>query len=633
MPDPSKNAGCSENRRLRPLIGGLCRLAPLALSCSLGVNAAWATAAIINSPYTANPGDVITLEGSGFGTHPTVYVQPLNSGASAITPLEAQDNVIVVQIPATMAASLYTVWINDNVSSTSNKIALNAPQPFQFDRADINTNLAFRIYGRNMVIKGLTPTLTLVDTQTNAQLPATNCGGESIQVSCVAPAGVTAGHVYQAIVSNGYASALAPTTVLGHANAPNEYFRIGLSWGLEYIYQNGPNYRPGQNGSVESDHHIWNVQTDPEMTVHATGNGVTNDAPAIQAALEQVGRNGGGIVYLPPGTYNVGMTGLVLRPRTVLQGHSSNDTTIIYGPTTQQGSSFSMTGIQIPDNATLTGIADLSLKNLDQLSQHVVNLDERGQTLSKFFIQRVNWDLGAGRSLYFNGDRIAIENSTIHQANNNQNIQPDGSGGVGPIYSDPVSNLTFTGNTISWYTNENLFNNVVTALIDNNHFTRIADTIAAGPAQLSWPHIDNHPIVVGQPIQRTQGRPLTINFGKNILITNNTFDVANGPLYYNWNDGETILNEASGREDMGVLAGADGSSATAQPKSSGAWNYFSNSMIVIVSGKGAGQWRHITQNNGNSFTVDQPWLVIPWRETILWSLFQASRTRLSLIID
>ena len=95
---------------------------------SSGLPTGSAKAAIINYPFTAHPGDVITLEGSGFGAKPTVYVQPLNSAAVQVAPKAGQDNVVVVQIPQTMAFSVYTVWVYDNVSSTSNKIALNTPQ-------------------------------------------------------------------------------------------------------------------------------------------------------------------------------------------------------------------------------------------------------------------------------------------------------------------------------------------------------------------------------------------------------------------------------------------------------------------------------------------------------------------------
>ncbi len=611
MTRPDKAVRLSGKLSGRHLTGSVCLLLQTALFCLGGANAAGAAAAIINAPYSAAPNDVITLQGSGFGSNPTVHIQPGASAAIQVAPLEAQDNVVVVQIPATLAPNLYTIWISDNVSSTSNTIAINAPQVANFQFADIYPGQTPQIFGRNMCMKGQTPTVTLVDTQTGAHLPAvalTPCGSP-LSVGFHVPDAVIPGRAYQAIVSNGYASSVTQNTALAHAGGA-DHFRIGQAWALDYITANGPGYKPGAAGSVERDHHVFDVTTDPELILHAAGDGVANDAPAIQAALDKASANGGGLVYLPAGVYNLATTGINIRPGVVLQGHSSSDTKITFGPTTRQGSSFRMTGVAIPNNASLTGIADLSIQNVDALSQFVVNLSTGGGTLNKFFIQRVNWNLGTGRSIYVNGDRIAVENSTITQANNNQDVLANGFGSVGPIYWAPVSNLVFTNNTISWWTGETLFNNVDGAFIDSNHFTRHADTIVAGQAQTSWPYVGN-PIVVGQKIQRTQGRPLTINIGKNIIVTHNIFDVANGPLYYNWNDGETILNEAVGYDDMGVLASAGASSATARPKSAGSWNYFRNSMIIIVSGKGAGQWRHITQRSGDDFTVDQPWLVTP----------------------
>ena len=67
-----------------------------------------------------------------------------------------------------------------------------------------------------------------------------------------------------------------------------------------------------------------------------------------------------------------------------------------------------MNGFFIPNGATLTGIANLSVQNVDTLSQKVLNLNAN-VPLSKFFIKNVNWNLGTGRDLYFKGDRIAVE--------------------------------------------------------------------------------------------------------------------------------------------------------------------------------------------------------------------------------
>jgi hypothetical protein len=50
----------------------------------------------------------------------------------------------------------------------------------------------------------------------------------------------------------------------------------------------------------------------------ATGNGTTDDNPAIQSAIDAAKAAGGGVVFLPPGTYSI--TGISIPPRVELMG-------------------------------------------------------------------------------------------------------------------------------------------------------------------------------------------------------------------------------------------------------------------------------------------------------------------------
>ncbi len=598
--------------RLRMLL--LAGVRAFAYSTGFWIAAAVAAEAgpvIISYPFTVHPGDVISLEGSGFGAAPKVYLKPsLQAAPIVLATKTADDGTVVVELPKTSAFDLYNVWIA-NGAATSPQIVLNAPHPMHFDNAEIVSGAHFRIFGRNLYVNAKAPAVTLVDAQTKAQLKATVATATSspYYLDVVAPSGVIAGHAYQANVSNGYAAALTDPTILGHAPG-TDHFAIGQPWAYDFIYADGPTYKAGVKGTNQADHHVFNVKTDPSLTVLAKGDGKTNDAAAISAAIRLAGVNGG-VVYLPAGVYNIGSTSIAMRSNVVLQGAGAASTKIILGPAAAGG-------FYVAGGMQMVGFVDLSIQNVDLTSNYIVNLGTGNQPVNKLFLQRVNWNFGSGKGLVLQGDRIAIQNSTFTQAINYQNGDPaQKTGGMGPIYITSASNVQFRNNAVTWATAQNAMKDVVNAVVENNVFTRSAsDYVIVGAAQLTWPN-NGYPLHVGDRIQRVMGRQLAFNFGKNVVLQNNVFKSADGVLKYNWNDGELIQNEGGGwdeREDTGTVTAASATSITDAGKCDGtcAWGYYPNySMIVVVSGAGAGQWRRITAQNGNSFAVDKPFDVIP----------------------
>ncbi|WOJ91636.1 glycosyl hydrolase family 28-related protein (plasmid) [Methylocapsa polymorpha] len=574
---------------------------------------------IFNQPFTANPGDIVSIEGSGFGASPQLYFKPSRQASAAVlTPVQGANAIVQFRVPKTASFDQYEIWVSDGVTQSAH-VFINAPRAMQFDTPEIAPGGSFRIFGRNLYVNGVAPKITFVDTQTGGSLGATfNTNGnyDAYRLAVIAPSGVVAGRTYQVIVSNGYGTATADQTILARASGVDHY-GLGVPWALDFIYQNGPTYQAGVKGTNENDHHVYDVTTDPALTVHAKGDGVTDATAAIQQAIDLANSHGGGVVYLPAGTYRLASPNngyLALRSGVVLQGHSNADTKITFGPTSPQGSSYKYTGIVWATDSQLSGIADLSLQNVDTKSQYVTNALPYGDNGGRIFLQRVNWNLGAGRSIFLLGNKIVIENSTFTQASNSQNLQPNGNSGLGPLYISPVSNLLFKNNTISWFSGQVLINDLTNGVIEGNHFTRNADQIMATAQQASWPYI-NKAIAVGDVIQRGEGRQLSINFGKNIVIHSNTFDTSGYPLKYNWNDGETILSEGGGpyrRGDTGLATAATALTISGNSSCSAcSWNYYPNSIVSIVTGAGAGQIRNIVSRSNNTFTIDQPWDVVP----------------------
>jgi Pectate lyase superfamily protein len=268
--------------------------------------------------------------------------------------------------------------------------------------------------------------------------------------------------------------------LLGHATNGDDHFQLGVPWGRDYVYQNGPSY----NGTVDNaDHHVFNVTNDPFITPHAKGDGIADDQPAIQAAINFAAKHMG-VVYLPAGTYRLASpsgSGINMASNVVLQGHSASDTTILMGPATAQPSSYTFWGFSWMKGTAMSGLADISIKNIDTRSQSVRNIVAPSD--SKLFLQRVNWDLGTG--IFFSvtdTDRVVIANSTFHHAINNQHPDPSrpGYSGVGPFWFERLTNFTFRDNNIRWASGGNAFLTLKNGVFERNHFTRSASDKITG---------------------------------------------------------------------------------------------------------------------------------------------------------
>ncbi|RRB09659.1 hypothetical protein EHT87_31115, partial [Larkinella knui] len=134
------------------------------------------------------------------------------------------------------------------------------------------------------------------------------------------------------------------------ATAPGQdYFQLGVGWAAKLDF-----YR-----------NVYNVKTDPRLTLKATGDGVANDQPALQQAIDRATADGGGIVYLPAGTYKLMLHPyfeyLRMRNRVVVQGAGKDQTLIKFGYEPQT----SHLGLDWPVGTRQAGLADLSLLNID----------------------------------------------------------------------------------------------------------------------------------------------------------------------------------------------------------------------------------------------------------------------------
>jgi Pectate lyase superfamily protein len=337
---------------------------------------------MFNVPATAAPGNIVSLEGSGFGSSPKIYFRPFTSTAPISVKIKGDNNYVAFQVPSSLSFDVYFIAVSDGSSWSRSGWIIRK----RCNSTSRTLLPSFRIFGHNLYVAPAPASVILADTYTGEWLTAAVDVSKSdpYSLTVIAPAGVLPGHWYRARVTSGSNWTYTSDCLFGHATNGDDHFQLGVPWGRDYVYQNGPSY----NGTVDNaDHHVFNVTNDPFITPHAKGDGIADDQPAIQAAINFAAKHKG-VVYLPAGTYRLASpsgSGINMASNVVLQGHSASDTVILMGPATAQPSSYTFWGFSWMKGTTMSGLADISIKNIDTRSQSVCNI-----------VAPSNWDLGTG---------------------------------------------------------------------------------------------------------------------------------------------------------------------------------------------------------------------------------------------
>ncbi|PSB45428.1 hypothetical protein C7B80_16895 [Cyanosarcina cf. burmensis CCALA 770] len=531
---------------------------------------------IFNYSISGEPGDVIGIQGSKFGSNPQVFLsRPSNSRIQLKVVNKGNDYVSVI-IPEGESLGLYKIQVSDGTNS-SKEVYLNRAHAMSFDTPEIAANGKFRIFGRNLLLPGATPTVRFVNPSTGASLNATviTTGSDAYVLSVKAPSGISPAVLYDVYVSNGFGDRTGETkadnTLLG-LKGGTDHWQLDVGWAGDYNFYNN----------------VYNVKTDPRLSIHAVGDGVRDDRAAIQNAISVAAKAGGGVVRLPAGVYKLvipaNTVGISMISRVVLEGEGRDKTIIKYG----YGNNPSALGgyaLVWQDKTNVAGIADLTIQNLNQGGNWLKSMRKSGNA-SEIFIQRVGFNMNSADMIYLeNMKKLAILNSTFTQTLNERNR--------GPLSLDDNVYMVFRGNKVTRATGWYGVNRVSNSVIENNRFTRNGG-------------YQNLPESI---------RELTLNFSTNIALLNNTFDVVNGPIVSK-NDGETILSEGGGAkrpdESVGTVSSAGSQILQDSTKSWNSSTFTNKAIVTIVSGKGSGQWRTITGlASNNTLKLDRPWDIIP----------------------
>jgi fibronectin type 3 domain-containing protein/sarcosine oxidase gamma subunit len=568
----SKGA-CNRHPRHFAVNQGWCIPLTLAIAIQfLFASALSAAPVVFNWSNISNPGDVVSLQGSGFGSGPTVWCSTNGGTAAELTVVNSGNNVVQFQMPSPLGQ--YAVYVK-NGSTASNTVYVNQAKPMHFDTPEVAESGTFRIFGRNLFATGFTPVVTFVSGSNN-YTATINSGPTYNTLSVTAPSSIPNG-TYSVYVSNGMgtlatAEALCPVQMT-IVTAGSDTFGLGVPWAANLTF--------GSN--------VYNVETDSRLTVHAVGNGTNNDEPAIQDAINIASTAGGGVVYLPAGTFLLEVSSgpaLSMANDVVIEGDGQSSTTMEYGYGTP-GSNFYAVSFY---GVTESGLCDLSITNLNQGNAWTnINSIATGGTCSQLFMVDVTANIGPCQQMYWTGNLMVIKGCsftalyTIITMGESTNFR--------------VSNNTFT---------QTLGVNLSLAglgtdygVVENNTFSLNANggTVVSGNTR--------HGIALG--------------FAHNIAILNNTWSVFNGTPTYN-NDGESILSEGGAGGRTGEETGTVTSATSTTVNTSQSIAYIAGTVIAIVNGTGTGQWRTISGRSGSTLTVSSAWAVTP-DSTSVYSIF------------
>ena len=565
---------------------------------------------IFNYTESAEPGETIGLQGYGFCEKSKIWYALLNNEGTEVKPskelmaLTQSDIYIAVQIPEGEQTGIYAIWVvNNDIWSPPVFINKARVKTAEFD--EIMPGCRFRVFGSNMKIGDFNPMARLVD-KFGVSYNVTMKSVDDNIAELTTPENLKVGESYKLYVNNGAGGKMGESVFeesIFVREKKDDLLRLEVPWG----------------GDFDFAKNVYNVKTDKRLQLKAMGDGVTNDQKAIQMAIDMAASQGGGVVYLPAGSYKIEYEsgcGILMQSRVVLRGAGKEKTIIKYG----YGKPFSTErvkgkygwplgwpdcrlegmGLVFPGFISTCGLSDLSFVNVNECGHflHTVkNMPEGGE---KVFVKNCYFDFSNGWGLTLvNIDKLLVSNSDF------KSITVDVRGINAPTRTWPWDfknsyNMVVRDNHYFYNAGRFGVNGCHHALFENNVFVRNGDYQAKG---------------------ETGG--LNMDYVTDMIILNNSFLVKGHPILAR-NQGETILSQGGDPNQMTLGTVSEATAITIKDSKqewqdftdrvSTAWQYAvhpTNYMIAIVSGKGAGQWRTIIHNNDTVLTVDRPWDVIP----------------------
>lgn len=527
------------------------------------------------------PSQNFTIYGDGISISSIVYAKldtdnsnpntpPLDATQITIIQTDSLEKFIVCKLPNTIPSGIYNIWIQNNFGY-SLPIKANLPRILYLSEMEAWQGQKVKIIGRNFSGPEFESTLNTKIRLKNGEntyyqeVTDLNPYKAEFEISSTTPTSAT----YEVELSNDnglHWNTLNNGQLLTIKNIGLDLFNLGVSWADEFVYT------------------TYNVNS---YGVLANTN--TDNTSEIQNVIDIAKANGGGIVYLPNGTYRV--RNLKLPSKVILSGEDMYLTKIKYINNNEA------ILIKTKDDGTSEG--KIGLHNLS------LELEIQNDSVKTDFV----W-FGSTTAKKIFAKRISIQyNDTI-------NLIRPGNGRAFLFFAD--SNVLVKDCFIKGW-NANCAFYVKKHVTFSNNYIKNSNGIMVG-SYANFTFYDNNFLEGNAPNNTHQNSGLAAHA---FSYFENNF-VENIGSYSN--DGEALLVEnPGGSVNYGQVISSNTSSISVATESGNELMIPTNApfgklSVLIISGKGLGQLREVLSVSGTTINVTKPWDIVP-NTSSKWSLY------------
>lgn len=295
------------------------------------------------------PGEAFGVYGAGLSKESKIYIEAAETAGDLpseysteveVTLYSEEESYVLAILPENAVGKVYKLW-TENSYGISNAMYLNNPRAFWVGQSDISFE------GQILPLIGVGFMLDRIGGKTDTKIKLTVNGNDyeakitELLPYCIKfeiPHGIETGEYTVSVTNNGGITweTLDNEQTLSIVTPGADPYNLGVGWAKNYVY----------------DYRV-NVKD-----YGAKGDGIADDTQAIAKALAVLEENGGGILYLPIGTYRA--SEIQIPAKVIFEGEDRENSRIAYCGTDnsaqfiRSNAASTMVGYQGFTNLTIT---------------------------------------------------------------------------------------------------------------------------------------------------------------------------------------------------------------------------------------------------------------------------------------